>query len=195
MLLLRSSAGGESCHRRSTAVFIPVLSGLWLLRRRVVVMFEDGGHRSSNLSIVLSSQNGNQRRYCYRPRRFVASQERPKLLRRLRNFFAGRGRQKVVVVEEHGGVGGRSMNQQLKWRLAGGIGGIGIAASLSEIPTATESLSFRRSRWIGELESKVVIQRSSAPRRRPLSLVRGRRELRIAGSMLPVGGEIHTPSR
>nr|GMC68104.1 hypothetical protein Iba_chr02fCG8770 [Ipomoea batatas] len=76
MLLLRSSARGESCHRRSTAVFIPVLSGLWLLRRRVVVMFEDGGHRSSHLSIVLSSQNGNRRRYCYRPRRFVTLQGR-----------------------------------------------------------------------------------------------------------------------
>nr|GME14254.1 hypothetical protein Iba_scaffold15114CG0010 [Ipomoea batatas] len=36
---------------------------------RVVVMFEDGGHRSSHLSTVLSSQNGNRRRYCYRPRR------------------------------------------------------------------------------------------------------------------------------
>nr|GMD06424.1 hypothetical protein Iba_chr06bCG15900 [Ipomoea batatas] len=45
---------------------------------------------------------------------FVASQERPKLLYRLRNFFAGRGRQKVVVVEEHGDVGGRSVNQPLK---------------------------------------------------------------------------------
>nr|GMD37384.1 hypothetical protein Iba_chr09eCG8790 [Ipomoea batatas] len=42
-LLLRSSAGGEGCHRRSTAVFIPVLSGLWLLRRWVVVTGDADG--------------------------------------------------------------------------------------------------------------------------------------------------------
>nr|GMC63422.1 hypothetical protein Iba_chr02cCG13220 [Ipomoea batatas] len=176
---------------------------------------------SSHLSIVLSfAKMVNRRRYCYRPRRVCCVAKGWWRLRRAMSddeIPGGGARDSGVnaavkklkvddqgkrsaVAEARGTVAGSDLRlsgessvNRLQWRLAGGNRRHWQRCFFVEINNChTESLSFRRSRWIGELESKVVIQRSScSSSSAAYALVRGRRELRIAGSMLPVGGEIH----